>query len=54
MVVTDRAGNVRRSPPMAAIQGSPRTSSLICAFTFNNVHMMLISGIGRPYDPKTR
>jgi gluconate 2-dehydrogenase alpha chain len=32
----------------------PAELVLICAFTFNNVHMMLISGIGRPYDPNTR
>ena len=32
----------------------PAELVLICAFAFNNVHMMLISGIGRPYDPKTR
>jgi gluconate 2-dehydrogenase alpha chain len=30
----------------------PAELVLICAFAFNNVHMMLISGIGRPYDPK--
>ena len=32
----------------------PAELVLICAFAFNNVHMMLISGIGHPYDPKTR
>jgi gluconate 2-dehydrogenase alpha chain len=32
----------------------PAELVLICAFAFNNVHMMLISGIGRPYDPRTR
>jgi gluconate 2-dehydrogenase alpha chain len=32
----------------------PAELVLICAFAFNNVHMMLISGIGRPYDPNTR
>jgi gluconate 2-dehydrogenase alpha chain len=32
----------------------PADIVLICAFAFNNVHMMLVSGIGRPYDPNTR
>src|SRR5579883_149396 len=32
----------------------PADIVLICAFAFNNVHMMLVSGIGQPYDPKTR
>jgi gluconate 2-dehydrogenase alpha chain len=32
----------------------PAELVLICTFAFNNVHMMLMSGIGRPYDPKTR
>ena len=32
----------------------PAELVLICAFAFNNVHMMLISGIGRPYDPRRR
>ena len=30
----------------------PAELVLICAFAFNNVHMMLLSGIGRPYDPQ--
>ncbi len=32
----------------------PAELVLICAFAFNNVHMMLLSKIGRPYDPNTR
>ena len=32
----------------------PAELVLICAFAFNNVHMMLISDIGRPYNSKTR
>jgi gluconate 2-dehydrogenase alpha chain len=32
----------------------PAEIVLVCAFAFNNVYMMLISGIGRPYDPDTR
>jgi gluconate 2-dehydrogenase alpha chain len=27
---------------------------LLCAFTLNNVHLLLLSGIGRPYDPATQ
>ena len=32
----------------------PAELILICAFTFSNVHLMLISGIGPPYDPRLR
>jgi gluconate 2-dehydrogenase alpha chain len=32
----------------------PAEIVLVCAFAFNNVHMLLVSGIGRPYDPGTR
>ena len=24
---------------------------LLCAYAINNVHLMLLSGIGEPYDP---
>ena len=24
---------------------------LLCAYAINNVHLMLLSGIGQPYDP---
>jgi len=29
----------------------PAALVFLCAFTLNNVHLMLLSGIGRPYDP---
>ena len=32
----------------------PADIVLVCAFAFNNVHMLLVSDIGRPYDPSTR
>jgi gluconate 2-dehydrogenase alpha chain len=32
----------------------PADIVLVCAFAFNNVRMLLISGIGQPYDPGTR
>ena len=31
----------------------PAEMVILCAFAFNNVHMMLLSGIGKPYDPKS-
>jgi len=32
----------------------PADLVLLCAFSLFNVHMMLVSGIGKPYDPATR
>jgi gluconate 2-dehydrogenase alpha chain len=32
----------------------PADIVLVCAFSLNNVHMLLVSGIGRPYDPISR
>ena len=32
----------------------PAQLVLITAFPLNNVRMLLLSGIGKPYDPKTR
>src|SRR5271155_375726 len=32
----------------------PAEIVLVCAFSFHNPRMLLISGIGRPYDPRTR
>jgi gluconate 2-dehydrogenase alpha chain len=32
----------------------PAEIVLVCAFSFNNVRVLLLSGIGRPYDPSTR
>jgi len=29
----------------------PATIVLLCAYAINNVHLMLLSGIGAPYDP---
>ncbi len=29
----------------------PARMVMLCAYTFNNVHLMLLSGIGKPYDP---
>ena len=31
----------------------PAALVLMCAYAFNNVHLMLLSGIGEPYDPAT-
>jgi gluconate 2-dehydrogenase alpha chain len=31
----------------------PAEMVILCAFAFNNVHLMLLSGIGTPYDPQT-
>ncbi|MCU4160769.1 GMC family oxidoreductase [Acidiphilium sp. AL] len=31
----------------------PADMVLVCAFSFNCVHLLLLSGIGKPYDPKT-
>lgn len=31
----------------------PASLVLMCAFAFNNVHLMLLSQIGKPYDPVT-
>lgn len=31
----------------------PADLVLLCAFSYINVHLMLVSGIGRPYDPQT-
>ena len=31
----------------------PADLVLVCSFSFNAVHMLLISGIGKPYDPVT-
>jgi gluconate 2-dehydrogenase alpha chain len=31
----------------------PAEIVLVCAFAFHNVRMLLLSGIGRPYDPST-
>src|SRR6185437_13033263 len=30
----------------------PAEIVILCAFAYNNVHLMLLSGIGKPYDPK--
>ena len=29
----------------------PAGMVLLCAYAINNVHLMLLSGIGEPYDP---
>ena len=31
----------------------PAEIVLLCAFSFFNVQLMLLSGIGKPYDPQT-
>jgi gluconate 2-dehydrogenase alpha chain len=31
----------------------PAELVILCAFAFNNVHLMLLSGIGKPYDPQS-
>jgi gluconate 2-dehydrogenase alpha chain len=32
----------------------PASMVFLCTFTLNNTHMMLLSGIGEPYDPATQ
>src|SRR5499426_3305908 len=32
----------------------PAAMVLLCAYAINNVHLMLLSGIGQPYDPVTQ
>ena len=32
----------------------PADLVLLCAYAINNVHLMLLSGLGEPYDPMTR
>ncbi|HEY6822771.1 MAG TPA: GMC family oxidoreductase [Burkholderiales bacterium] len=32
----------------------PAALVLLCAYAINNVHLMLLSGIGKPYDPATQ
>src|SRR4029450_2423997 len=32
----------------------PAGMVLLCAYAINNVHLMLLSGIGQPYDPATQ
>src|SRR6266852_2461722 len=32
----------------------PAWMVLLCAYAINNVHLMLLSGIGQPYDPATQ
>ena len=36
----------------AASSSSRPTSCLLCAYAQHNVHLLLLSGIGKPYDPK--
>ena len=31
----------------------PADLVILCAFAYNNVHLMLLSGIGKPYDPQS-
>lgn len=31
----------------------PAEMVVLCAFSINNVRLLLLSGIGRPYDPAT-
>ena len=35
----------------ARSSSSPPSIVLLCAYAINNVHLMLLSGIGKPYDP---
>ena len=32
----------------------PAQYVMLCAYALNNVHLMLLSGIGEPYDPATQ
>jgi gluconate 2-dehydrogenase alpha chain len=32
----------------------PASMVLLCAYAFNNVHLMLLAGIGQPYDPASQ
>lgn len=53
----DRSGKRATGVTYVDAQGQeweqPGDLVLICAFILFNVHLMLVSGIGKPYDPKT-
>ncbi|PRD44758.1 GMC family oxidoreductase [Phyllobacterium phragmitis] len=53
----DRSGKRATGVTYVDAQGQeweqPGDLVLVCAFILFNVHMLLVSGIGKPYDPKT-
>src|SRR4051812_28628630 len=53
----DRAGKRARSVTYINSSGEmleqPAELVLLCAFQLFNVHLLLLSGIGKPYDPRT-
>ena len=40
------------STPAARRSSSRRELVVLCAFAQHNVHLLLLSGIGKPYDPQ--
>jgi gluconate 2-dehydrogenase alpha chain len=48
-----RATGVTYVDSSGEIWEQPAELVLICGFAYNCVHMMLVSGIGKPYDPTT-
>jgi gluconate 2-dehydrogenase alpha chain len=48
------ATGVTYADSSGALWEQPAEIVLVCAFAFHNVRMLLLSGIGRPYDPSTR
>ena len=47
------ASCTRTSPPAQEYE-QPASIVALCAYAINNVHLMLLSGIGTPYDPSTQ
>ena len=48
-----RATGVTYIDAQGRTSSSPRISSIVCAFQMHNVRLLLLSGIGKPYDPAT-
>jgi gluconate 2-dehydrogenase alpha chain len=46
-----KAVSVTYLDPQGREQTQPAEMIFVSAFAFNNVHMLLLSGIGKPYDP---
>jgi gluconate 2-dehydrogenase alpha chain len=48
-----RATGVTYVDGMGRVYEQPAEMVFLCAWAFNNVRLLLVSGIGKPYDPKT-
>src|SRR4030095_4498121 len=47
-----RAAGVTYIDGQGRLMEQPADLVLLCAFTFNNTRLLLLSGIGAPYDPR--